>query len=317
MLPSKFIWSLGSEPDPDPIHADRGAVRAAGHLPPGSDARRRTLAFDRSVGGLRPLGRAPSSDGRAPANGSVPLATIAVIPGAARPATRARVRSGIAGRRAIPRAHCDLRASGRVAHARNAAAPRANERRACGADSARVLDMSGPVRRGPAKDEAAVPWPTRLDAGAKVEAVAGEHPEPRRHRPRGTPAVRWASREATVGTRVRAKPRRHSSPRNSGRRCRRHGYRATKPAGYACAVLIRFDFLGRTLVLTSGSLTTSTTDSDILTLPTQTNRYKETTRCPASLPINRKRATSRVGISPRYAGCQSRLPRRESHRRRR
>ena len=317
MLPSRFLSSRGSEPDPDPIHADRGAVRTTGRFLPGSDERRRKPAFDGFVGGLRRLGPAPSSDGRAPANGSVPVAAIAVSPGVARPATRARVRNGIAGRRAIPRAHCDLRASGRVAHARNAAAPRANERRACGADSARVLDMSGPVRRGPAKDEAAVPWPTRLDAGAKVEAVAGEHPEPRRHRPRGTPAVRWASREATVGTRVRAKPRRHSSPRNSGRRCRRHGYRATKPAGCACTVLICFDFLYRTLVLISASFTTSTTDSDIRKLPTQTERCRETTLLPASLPSNRKRATSRVGISPRYTRCQSRLPRRESHRRRR
>ena len=167
------------------------------------------------------------------------------------------------------------------------------------------------------RSEAGAPSPARLDAGAKIEAFDGEHPEPRRHRPRGTPAVTWASREATVGTRVRAKPRRHSSPGNSGRRGSRHGYRATKPAGYACAGLLRFILLGRTLVLTSGSLTTSTTESDILKLPMQTKLYKEKTLCPASLPINRKPTTWRVGISPRYTRCQSRLPRRESHRRRR
>ena len=315
MFPSRFRSSRWSEPDPDPIHPDRDAVRTTGRFPPRSDERRRKPAFDGFVGGCRRLGPASWSGGRAPANGSKPVATIALVPGATRPGTRARVRSGFAGRRAIHRAHCDARAPGRVAHAPNAAAPGANDRRACGADPARLLDTSGPGRRGPGKAEAGAPSPARLDAGAKIEAFVGVLSEPPRHRPRGTPAVRRASLEAKLCPRARTKPRIDWPPRNSGRHCSRRGYSATKPARYPCAVLIRFYYPHRTLVLISASFTTSTRDRYIRTVPPHTDQYPDSTLRLARQSMDQKRTTSCVGVFSRHGGCQSRLSRRSSHRR--
>ena len=206
MLPSRFLSSRWSEPDRDPIHPDRDAVRTTGRFPPGSDERRRNRAFDQSVGGFGASGRHRRRAGERRRTAD-PGCHHRTDPGSCAPRhPRSRPQRF---RRASRDPPCALRPS-RVGTRRslspNAAAPRANERPR--------------LRRRPrARPRHERTWAARSGQGRSRRSVAGTPrcrredrslrrwapgaataPAARPHRRRGGPVSK-----RTVGTRARTK----------------------------------------------------------------------------------------------------------------